>query len=1033
MSDGASGGTKRQNPRDFSVKICRATTGEVVGTGIVVTLDGKIITCRHVVEAAGINARSGKPIRSVWALVWESIARLWRKPAADDPTGEVLVFFTSRPPEKSPRRRARVAGCFPKHADDVALLQLIDGPAPIDASRLPVLGTAAGSLGEDFDTYGYRRLADYLGLPGEGRILNFAEAPAGAALMAEPVMVQSKHIDSGMSGAAVLDRRRNLVVGVIAETADLKGSQRLADRETGFAVDVRVLTFVPFRLPVQEGPHPLGRGPQSRADVPTALAAAAPHPGDFLNAAPPALSEWVGREELLQALDAAWDGDAQRVVGWIGFGGEGKSSLAREWLRALRAAPSRPQPVGVFWWGFQDRPDLDEFFEAAITYMGSGQIDPRKLNSASLRAQVIAAMLGAGRYLFVLDGLEVLQYQESDAYGLLRSAPLREFLELFAASDHHSLCLITSRSLISDLQPYRTYLGRDLGRLSPADGRALLRKLAVQGPDEALDRVVAAWDGHALTLSLLGGFLAELHGGDVARLAEVPPPTVDEPRYERVRRVLDWYDAHLTAAERAVLVVLSAFRVPVPEEAVAPVFGAAEGPAPGPPLNALDNVDIEEVIRRLIRCRLLRHDTATRGYTLHPLVRAYYHAGLSKAGNDAGAVHLRVARYYLARAEAVANIPFPSLADLMPAVEALHHVCRAGAYDWGAGILSHHLYRGRAEVIAHQLGAFETLLAVLPEFFPDQDVSREPLVGDLLYRYFVLHEIGLSLMNVGRLREAPPFFRRAIEFAVRIPSWENVSTAYENIAGLYGYLGAIEASVEAARSARDYAREAGDQKSERNDWAVMGWAASLGGDLENAALFFQEATALHHATDFLPHLTFLNGVFHAEHLLRVGDADKAREVAELNVLVCKAEHYAPMVSAALRVLGDVEAAEQRHDEAAEYYSQAITLARGVARRDFLISALAAAGRWRGRRGEAEAARDALGEALELALVGGYRIYEADIYVGLAWAARAANELAAARTEAERARHLSVELGYYWGRVEADEVLSACDTAVIRRG
>jgi hypothetical protein len=75
----------------------------------------------------------------------------------------------------------------------------------------------------------------------------------------------------------------------------------------------------------------------------------------------------------------------------------------------------------------------------------------------------------------------------------------------------------------------------------------------------------------------------------------------------------------------------------------------------------------------------------------------------------------------------------------------------------------------------------------------------------------------------------------------------------------------------------------------------------------------------------------------------------------------------------------------------------------------------------------------LNEALGYALAGGYRIYEADIRIGLAWAHLALSpgpspkgrgELEAARAEAERAHAMSEEMGYYWGKVDAAEVLSA---------
>ena len=40
-----------QNLRDFTVQI-RDEADQIVGTGIAVSMEGKVVTCRHVVEAA---------------------------------------------------------------------------------------------------------------------------------------------------------------------------------------------------------------------------------------------------------------------------------------------------------------------------------------------------------------------------------------------------------------------------------------------------------------------------------------------------------------------------------------------------------------------------------------------------------------------------------------------------------------------------------------------------------------------------------------------------------------------------------------------------------------------------------------------------------------------------------------------------------------------------------------------------------------------------------------------------------------------
>ncbi len=245
------------------------------------------------------------------------------------------------------------------------------------------------------------------------------------------------------------------------------------------------------------------------------------------------------------------------------------------------------RPNGVFWWGFYTRPNVDEFFEAALRYMSGGTIDPAKLPSAGERAKVIGAMLSSGRYLFVLDGLEPLQHQEGDRYGLLKNENLRAFLSYFSAPDSRSFCLLSSRVPLLDLLEYTSYRHRDVIQLSPRDGRSLLRTIGVKGDDDTLEQVVAQWGGHALTLSLLGTYLAEQCEGDVRKISAIPPPTADEPCYDRVNRVLQRYDRHLDDAERAFLMIFSLFRLPVEKTAFDSMF-RFQGKKPGFSNNSSD-------------------------------------------------------------------------------------------------------------------------------------------------------------------------------------------------------------------------------------------------------------------------------------------------------------------------------------------------------------------------------------------------------------------------------------------------------------
>jgi len=1002
-----------QNLRDFTVQIRRLADDAIVGTGIAVSMGGQVVTCAHVARGAGVEPRNSDG-------------------------AEIGVYFPQARGDEVKARRAKVAACFPQHDDDVVLLQLTGGPSPLAPEQIPILGKAEDSCFHPFRSYGYRSLEAYIAGWADGTIQDCVEPPPNRHVQADPVQLESAQINRGMSGAAVLDVERNLVVGLVSETWFPDVSTK--DRDTAWAVNARVLSLAPLNLHLQDEPYPKRPASQPKTDMAQARAAVAPTQRIAWNNAPTSLAEWVGRDDLLQSITADWADPNRHVTGLIGFGGEGKSSLARKWVDSL---PLRPEeagegpgmgvPDGVFWWGFYERPSVDEFFEAALNYMSGGRIDPRLVPSSNLRAQIIGAMLGAGRYLFVLDGLEVMQHQDGDPYGLLKSADLRELLGYFAAPGHASFCLVTSRAPLLDLMEYTTYTHRDVDRLSAPDGRDLLRKVGVRGADAQLDKLVADWDGHALTLSLLGGLLVEQYDGDVAHLADLPAPVAGEPRYQRVHRVLRRYDEHLTEAERAFLTLFSAFRTPVHENAFDKVFRAGTG-AVTAPLHQLDDAAFAAMVNRLVTYRILRLDVQARTYTAHPLVRNHYFALLTQGGDAAQtrAAHERIKDYYLASAGDTPR--YPTLDDLKPLIEVVYHACRAGAYDEAYRVLQDRIYQGwPARVLVNQLGAWETALALMFEFFPNSDTSQDPQVSDPNNKSWILNEVGLCLMVLGRLGEAAPFYERAVAGYLAGQDWHNASRGYQNLADLYASLGRLAQSEQAAREALALARRAENKQHERKSLARQAWTAHLHGELDVAGVAFAQAEILEREIDSTKRYRYsIDGIWHADHLRRTGQADYARRVTEANLEILTRLHAPHQISMCHRVLGDLDADAGQLASARGHYDEALKIARSISYRPALIEALLARERWAARHvpdltGLAPAdlsglAFNDLNEALGYALAGGYRIYEADIRIALAWAHLAAGDQSAARVEAERARAMSADMGYHWGKVDAEEVL-----------
>lgn len=312
-------------------------------------------------------------------------------------------------------------------------------------------------------------------------------------------------------------------------------------------------------------------------------------------------------------------------------------------------------------------------------------------------------------------------------------------------------------------------------------------------------------------------------------------------------------------------------------------------------------------------------------------------------------------------------------------------------------------------------------------------MTQESQASNLDDKREILHEVGFCLMNLGRLGEAPPFFERGNAIALGLEDWDNASIGYQNLAVLHAYLGALAVSADTAGQALTLARRAENKKYEMVSLAYQAWAAHLRGEVEAASAAFQRTEALQRKIDPSRRYRYGQaGIRHADHLRRAGDpsagsgqaAAYARRVTEANLEICEHNRWDSVVSGCHRVLGDLDGDAGQHDSTRAHYDAALKIARGITRRDALIEALLGRGRWAARRGEVGAARGDLEEALGYALAGGYRIYEADIRIALAWAHLAAGDPAAARAEAERARRMSEEMGYYWGRVDAEEVLGA---------
>ncbi|GGO66799.1 trypsin-like peptidase domain-containing protein [Nonomuraea cavernae] len=982
-----------QDVREFTVQIRDPEGQNVLGTGVVISRTGLIATCAHVVRAGGVEPRASREAR-------------------------VRVYFPSsgRRTEPAELRAAWVIACFSDSDDDLVCLQ-VDGPLPLPVERVAVLGAAGDSHWHAFRSYGYRQLGGYFGAWARGIILGEVEAPADRRLLLDPVQLESKHIDAGMSGAAVLDVERNLVVGVVAETwlAELAGK----DRDTAWAVNAGLLELSPLRVDLRSDPLPLVRAEPAHVQ-PALIGRARPRrAARHMDFAPLPLPEWVGRDSHLRELDERARDDEVLVISLVGFGGEGKTSIARRWIDQLSASAPEDDQLSVFWWSFTERASADDFLEAALDFVSGGSISPDELPDGRARAECVAGLLGLHRFLFVLDGFEVMQHQEGDHYGSVTSADLRDFLTFFATPDHASLCLITTRAPVFDLIPYVTHHQVDVEPLEIEPGKELLRKLGIYGPDASIEQVVRDWGGHALTLSLVAAYLMTRHDGDVRRVSSLPAPDPSLPRDVLVRRVLREYDACLSEEERTFLVRYSVFRTPVPDDALRRVLPDIPWEEGGHEWRQARSA----VFRHLIAARIVRRDASGRT-SMHPLVRDFF--GGQAADDDARrALHRRAMDYYLSATAAVAAAR--TLEDLAATVEAVHHACRAGVHDDACDLVHERLYEGERGLITRELGAYESALTVFADFYPRGELMRRPLVRDGVSRGWIQHEVATCLQMLGRLREAAVATRRATQAFRAVGAWHDAAVSCQNMAELHLSLGALPSCEPIVDETFELARRAGDEEDVLVAETLRGALGHLQGRTEIAGAAFAEALRIAREHTPIPALYSSSGIRYADYLRHLGRADEARRVHEVNLDVCRAAGWRGDETGCLVGLGDLALQAGDADGARQWYDQAFRIARGITRRDVLIGAMMGRSRWDLRFGRPDTA--VLGElrqALTMAMAGGYRIAEIDVRLLVAETHHRLGDIEAAWDSTTRAEQMSLEIGYHRGARRAQELTERLD-------
>ena len=591
-----------------------------------------------------------------------------------------------------------------------------------------------------------------------------------------------------------------------------------------------------------------------------------------------------GREEWLAALDAAWAArDRVRVYSLIAWGGAGKTSVVAHWVLERLVTHGWPGVERYFDWSFysqgvreQSQASADFFIAAALTFFG----DPEpQAGSPWDRGARLARLVARHRTLLVLDGIEPLQYPpNSPQAGEFKDEALAALLQGLAM-DSPGLCVVTSHEPLKTLQtfiPGGTVQEQHLNKLPKQAAIALLRHLRVVGTEEEL---VDTWEdvaGHALTLQLLGRYLADAHAGDIRRRQEVHLVHADRETGGRTAmKVLAAYEKWLKSAgpdrqrDLAVLRLTGLFDRPATPDCLAALRAAPAISGLTDAIVPLTDVQWRLALADLEKLELITllqtEGTSSFAIDAHPLVREYFAEQLKTTLSGAfTAAHSRLFDHLC---KTTPHRP-DDLPGLQPLYQAVAHGCLAGRYN----LALHNVYRDRilrgtgssGFYSSKKLGAFGAELGAMAAFF-QVPWSRPYGTLSVPDQAWLFNQAALRLQALGRLSEALDPAREGMQRRVETDSWHQAAISAGNLSVLEVTLGLLVDGVLDGRRGIKAAEQAGDAFLKMGSRAIAADALHQAGRRTEAQELFVEAEGIQARRESRrPLLYSIAGFFYAD-------------------------------------------------------------------------------------------------------------------------------------------------------------------------
>ncbi|RPJ57844.1 MAG: TIR domain-containing protein, partial [Acidobacteria bacterium] len=688
----------------------------------------------------------------------------------------------------------------------------------------------------------------------------------------------------------------------------------------------------------------------------------------------------IGREQELALLDLAFAQPQTAIVSLVAWGGVGKTMLGQHWLQRLQ----REGWFGaqrVYAWSFysqgtkEDRQASEDTFLAhALAWFGV-QCEPTL--SPWDKGRLLADAVARERTLLILDGIEPLQYPPGPMGGQLRAPGVNSLLKHLARKagnlspspapagegwgegTNGCLCLATTREPLTDLadfqrregSPWGSVLRVDLGNLTDEAGAALLHHAGanragaaeIKPDDKELLAASREVDGHALTLNLLGRFVARAHGGDIRRRDFVKFEEADRKEqggttFKMLAAFENWFanEGEIEARALTILRLLGLFdrpadqgcmaalrRPPVIEGMTEPLFALRRNPS-------ADQITEQPVSDKAwndathfladFGLVLVHADAKGHEHLLdcHPLIREHFAIELRENHGEASRTgHRRIYQHLTDSVDYQPN----TLEEIQPLYHAVRHGCLAGLDpDVLLNVHRARIRHGNVEFTIYRLGAFTSELAALACYFEHRWNVVKPNLPDS-YAGWILSEVAFCLRAGGRLQEAIGPATASLKTATSSRMWDGAARRSSNLGEICMTLGEIQDALTHFEYSVQWADLSGHTGMRVVCRAFLADALHNAGDLSAAAKQFADSEHAQVETQpSLPYLYSYQGFIYCDFLL--GSVERT-----LSKLMVDEHNASAAASVQSQRISEIDAALNRCCEVCEKAERSLKLYR----------------------------------------------------------------------------------------------------------